>query len=164
MNLILAVPPHTTPSPSYSLHPPAPTPYSLFQSVPENFQETDVFHLSQNVDFGKKLGVSGPVTSRPQPQPNNVAFNEVDTGLETQSFLERLYCHNVCFRECSSPGRFPGSLLSECDHCPAPSSSPEAAQGPGPAQAGGRVPGQPPARHIHRATARPRPGAKQEHG
>ena len=90
MILILAVPQHTTPSPSYSLHPPAPTPYSLFQSVPENFQETDVFHLSQNVDFGKKLGVSGPVTSRPQPQPHNVAFNEVDTGLETQRFLQRL--------------------------------------------------------------------------
>ena len=54
-----------TAAPSYSLLPPAPTPYSLFQSVPENFQETDVFHLSQNVDFGKKLGVPGaPVTTR----------------------------------------------------------------------------------------------------
>ena len=93
MLLILVLPLHTTPGPSYSLHPPAPTPFSLFQSVPENFQETDVFHLSQNVDFGKKLGVSGPVTSR--PQPNNVAFNEVDTGLDTQRFLERLYCHNI---------------------------------------------------------------------
>ena len=81
--LIAAVPKHTTPSPSYSLHPPAPTPYSLFQSVPENFQETDVFHLSQNVDFGKKLGVSGP-------QPHDVAYNEVDTGLQTRPELDTL--------------------------------------------------------------------------
>ena len=83
--VIAAVPQHTTLSPSYSLHPPAPTPYSLFQSVPENFQETDVFHLSQNVDFGKKLGVSGP-------QPHDVAYNEVDTGLHTKLELDTLDC------------------------------------------------------------------------
>jgi len=46
----------------------APTPYSLFQSVPENIGETDVFHLSQNVDFGKKIETDHPV------------LNEVDTG------------------------------------------------------------------------------------
>ena len=60
-------------TPSYSL-PPAPTPYSLFQSVPENIQEHDVFHLSQNVDFGKKLGKpSGGSRQR-------LGYNEVDTG------------------------------------------------------------------------------------
>ena len=60
-------------TPGYSLVA-APTPYSLFQSVPENIQERDVFHLSQNVDFGKKLGKpSGG--ARPSP-----AYNEVDTG------------------------------------------------------------------------------------
>ena len=60
-------------TPSYSLVP-APTPYSLFQSVPENIQEHDVFHLSQNVDFGKKLGKpSGGSRHR-------LAYNEVDTG------------------------------------------------------------------------------------
>lgn len=46
----------------------APTPYSLFQSVPENIGETDVFHLSQNVDFGKKIETDNPV------------LNEVDSG------------------------------------------------------------------------------------
>ena len=84
MLLIAAVPQHTSPSPSYGLRPPAPTPFSLFQSVPENFQETDVFHLSQNVDFGKKLGVgSGPASGGAQPRlaSHDVAFNEVDTGL-----------------------------------------------------------------------------------
>ena len=60
-------------TPSYSL-PAAPTPYSLFQSVPENIQEHDVFHLSQNVDFGKKLGKpSGGSRHR-------LSYNEVDTG------------------------------------------------------------------------------------
>ena len=60
-------------TPSYSL-PAAPTPYSLFQSVPENIQEHDVFHLSQNVDFGKKLGKpSGGSRHR-------LGYNEVDTG------------------------------------------------------------------------------------
>jgi len=65
-----------TPSPrptrpfSGGLFNPAPTPYSLFQSVPENIGETDVFHLSQNVNFGKKIesGTAGFLT------------NEVDTG------------------------------------------------------------------------------------
>ena len=87
-------PPLTTPS--YHLISPAPTPYSLFQSIPENFQETDVFHLSQNVDFGKKLGVGPPINHRPPkhiapptnrrppppppPPPHSVAYNEVDTG------------------------------------------------------------------------------------
>ena len=85
MILIPVAPQHTSPSPSYGLRPPAPTPFSLFQSVPENFQETDVFHLSQNVDFGKKLGV-GSV----QPSPPDVAYNEVDTGLETRGVLKRL--------------------------------------------------------------------------
>ena len=74
-----------TAAPSYSLLPPAPTPYSLFQSVPENFQETDVFHLSQNVDFGKKLGVGHgsappPPPARPPPPPPPISYNEVDTG------------------------------------------------------------------------------------
>ena len=74
-----------TAAPSYSLLPPAPTPYSLFQSVPENFQETDVFHLSQNVDFGKKLGVGhgsapAPAPARPPPPPPPISYNEVDTG------------------------------------------------------------------------------------
>ena len=76
--------PHVTTS-SYNLL--SPTPYSLFQSVPENIQETDVFHLSQNVDFGKKLGVGaavpGPISRAHRPPPTqNVAFNEVDTGTE----------------------------------------------------------------------------------
>ena len=62
-------------TPSYN-QVPAPTPYSLFQSVPENIQEHDVFHLSQNVDFGKKLGKpSGGSRSR-----HSLAYNEVDTG------------------------------------------------------------------------------------
>jgi len=59
---------YTTPRYSQS---PAPTPYSLFQSVPENIQEHDVFHLSQNVDFGKKLG-----------KPSG-GYNEVDTVLSS---------------------------------------------------------------------------------
>jgi len=75
-----------TTTPRYSLQ--SPTPYSLFQSVPENFQETDVFHLSQNVDFGKKLGVEvsgGPISRSSRPYPavasiSSVAYNEVDTG------------------------------------------------------------------------------------
>jgi len=53
---------------SPSVYNSAPTPYSLFQSVPENIGETDVFHLSQNVDFGKKIETDHPV------------LNEVDTG------------------------------------------------------------------------------------
>ena len=61
---------YTTPSYSRS---PAPTPYSLFQSVPENIQEHDVFNLSQNVDFGKKLG-----------KPSG-RYNEVDTGRRSQA-------------------------------------------------------------------------------
>ena len=70
-----------TAAPSYSLLPPAPTPYSLFQSVPENFQETDVFHLSQNVDFGKKLGVGhSSAPARPPAPPPPLSYNEVDTG------------------------------------------------------------------------------------
>ena len=96
------MPKHTTPSPSYSLHPPAPTPYSLFQSVPENFQETDVFHLSQNVDFGKKLGVSGP-------QPHDVAYNEVDTGLQTRPELDTLDCMVTMFQGVSG-ARDPGGV------------------------------------------------------
>lgn len=44
----------------------SPTPYNVFQSLPENIGETDVFHLSQHFDFGKKL--EGPPS------------NEVDTG------------------------------------------------------------------------------------
>ena len=85
MHLITAVHHHTSPSPSYGLRPPAPTPFSLFQSVPENFQETDVFHLSQNVDFGKKLGVGSPASGGAQPRlaSHDVAFNEVDTGLKS---------------------------------------------------------------------------------
>ena len=55
---------------------PAPTPYSLFQSVPENIAETDVFHLSQNVDFGKKI------ESRRNRAP---LTNEVDTGFRRHS-------------------------------------------------------------------------------
>ena len=66
--------PYELTTPGYRLSP-APTPYSLFQSVPENIQEHDVFHLSQNVDFGKKLGQ--PSSSRAQPG----GYNEVDTGL-----------------------------------------------------------------------------------
>lgn len=53
----------------------APTPYSLFQSVPENIDATDVFHLSQNVDFGKKLEKSAG-----RIRPQHVFTNEVDTG------------------------------------------------------------------------------------
>jgi len=64
----------TTPAPAYTFSPV--TPYSVFQSVPENIQETDVFHLSQNVDFGKKIG--SPPHHRP-PQ-HSVAYNEIDTG------------------------------------------------------------------------------------
>ena len=60
-------------TPSYSL-PATPTPYSLFQSVPENIQEHDVFHLSQNVDFGKKLGKPSGETR------HRLGYNEVDTG------------------------------------------------------------------------------------
>jgi len=56
---------------------PSPTPYSLFQSVPENINANDVFHLSQNVDFGKKLDKSSPLRYR----PDNLHINEVDTGI-----------------------------------------------------------------------------------
>jgi len=56
---------------------PSPTPYSLFQSVPENINANDVFHLSQNVDFGKKLDKSSPLQYRPE----NLHINEVDTGI-----------------------------------------------------------------------------------
>jgi len=59
-------PPITYNSPDY--YNPSPTPYSLFQSVPENIGETGVFHLSQNVDFGKKIETDNPV------------LNEVDNG------------------------------------------------------------------------------------
>ena len=65
--------PVTTTPPSHSFpgkFNPAPTPYSLFQSVPENIGETDVFHLSQNVDFGKKIESGG----------RGLLTNEVDTG------------------------------------------------------------------------------------
>ena len=55
---------------------PAPTPYSLFQSVPENIGETDVFHLSQNVDFGKKIESGGG---------RGLLTNEVDTGFRRHS-------------------------------------------------------------------------------
>jgi len=53
----------------------APTPYSLFQSVPENINARDVFHLSQNVDFGKKLDESSG-----HGLPNPILNNEIDTG------------------------------------------------------------------------------------
>jgi len=54
---------------------PAPTPYSLFQSVPENIGETDVFHLSQNVNFGKKI----------ESGSGGYLNNEVDTGSRRNS-------------------------------------------------------------------------------
>ena len=63
-------------TPRYRLSP-APTPYSLFQSVPENIQEHDVFHLSQNVDFGKKLG---------KPSASG-GYNEVNTGRKRMNKL-----------------------------------------------------------------------------
>lgn len=79
--------PVTTPSYPPS---PAPTPYSLFQSVPENIQETDVFHLSQNVDFGKKLGIGAAPPWRPPPPPqHSLTYNEVDTG--TTLFISNVF-------------------------------------------------------------------------
>ena len=66
----------TPPSPPFpGKFNPAPTPYSLFQSVPENIGETDVFHLSQNVDFGKKIESGG----------RGLLTNEVDTGFRRHS-------------------------------------------------------------------------------
>jgi len=72
--------PVTTPAPRHRdfQYNPSPTPYSLFQSVPENIRETDVFHLSQNVDFGKKIETDNPV------------LNEVDTGYRVPMSLHKL--------------------------------------------------------------------------
>ena len=88
-NPVSTPPPHSLPpKPLYSgfvplvgggkkPSPAAAAPLSLFQSVPENLDETGVFDLSRHTDFGTRL--PGRSTA-PRFNRGHPAENEVDTG------------------------------------------------------------------------------------
>lgn len=82
----------------------APTPYSLFQSVPENIGETDVFHLSQNVDFGKKIETDNPV------------LNEVDNGYRGPVSLHKLVSTRPPRKVAKARGALEGLIPSLFSH------------------------------------------------
>merc|ERR1719513_513947 len=82
----------------------APTPYSLFQSVPENIGETDVFHLSQNVDFGKKLETDNPV------------LNEVDHGYRGPVSVHKLVSTRPPRKVAKARGALDGLIPSLFSH------------------------------------------------
>jgi len=82
----------------------APTPYSLFQSVPENIGETDVFHLSQNVDFGKKLETDNPV------------LNEVDNGYRGPVSVHKLVSTRPPRKVAKARGALDGLIPSLFSH------------------------------------------------